>query len=214
MEQDRGFTLIEVLVAVAILAVIGILSLGSFSGILNAAEHVNLRTDNNNTARFIITRFATDIHSATLLPNNPNGLFVGENIIIRDSNEEISGDKITFSSFSRSDTFSNLMTDQAIVQWSVEPIEDSTEYLMRLYRSENIYITILDDDQSSRWEVTDRIKSFEIKYLDQGKKLYDQFDSKSSLTLPKGVELLFELVDIDGRVQKYSTFVLVGSGAI
>jgi prepilin-type N-terminal cleavage/methylation domain-containing protein len=206
MKRDAGFTLIEVMVAVAIVGVIGVTVLSAFTATMKAGAGVSDRAELAQTARFIVKKLTEDIHAATLLHHNANGRFVG----VDTADGERQADRIGFTTFNRRILFAGRGGDQAVVEWYVErPAEREGRYILR--RSENPYVT--DPVGTARfaedWEVTDGLLSFNVRYLDKGR-LVDAYSSELTSLLPAAVEITFELEDKAGRRFAESAFILVG----
>lgn len=213
-----GFTLIEILVAVTIVGLIGTMVFGAFSGALTASDRIAARSESALVARFIASKFFKDVQGATLLKYSSNGRFVGINGKI---SGEIDADSIAFTSYNRASYFTGLVSDQALITWRAidpEPASGAESDLMLLERSENAYIMELDDEESEieprRWIVTDRLKSWNIRYYDKASGKYsDEIEITGpgkADRLPTGLELKFELLDLDGQTREYSLFALVG----
>ncbi len=192
--NTKGFTLLETLVAAAILSIVAVMVFGAFSGVMRASAGVNQRADIMHTARFIARKLTEDINSATLLPNNKNGIFIGLERKIR----MIQVDEIRFTNFGRSVLFTSSGSDQAEVTWFV--ISGKEKDMFTLVRRENPFIMggKPDNKRGDLFEVTDRLRSIKARYY-VGATWVDSFDSVQNKALPKAVSIEFTLEDEDGR---------------
>lgn len=96
--KSDGFTLLEVLLAMAILAVITTVIYVSFSTAAMNVEQAEKLRDETDIARALLTRLSTDIANA-YLKGNVNVIFRGEkeelNTEVGQSDQKIRHDKIT-----------------------------------------------------------------------------------------------------------------------
>ncbi|VAX17033.1 hypothetical protein MNBD_NITROSPINAE02-1580 [hydrothermal vent metagenome] len=193
-EKKSGFTLLETLVAAAILSIVAVMVFGAFSGVMRASAGVNQRADITHTARFIARKLTEDINSASLLPHNEYGIFIGLERKIRTSQV----DEIRFTNFGRSTLFTNAGSDQAEVAWFV--ISGKEPDMFILLRRENPFIMgeKPDEKRADLFEVTDRLRTIKVRYY-VGATWVESFDSTTNKGLPKAVSVEFTLEDEDGH---------------
>jgi prepilin-type N-terminal cleavage/methylation domain-containing protein len=206
IETRRGFTLLEVLIASSILAMIFAMVMGAYTGLLSSGRGVRASADTNQVARYIVRKMTEDLQSASLLKNNTEPLFYGKH---KKANKR-GADSILLTGFGRRLLFTGSNADQAEIGWSVEKGARPSD-LYRLFRTENANITGFRRfaDKAEKLPVTDRLYSFDLEYYYK-KKYEKSFDSKLTKKLPEGVRLHFELVDTEGRRIKRSALISVG----
>ncbi len=211
MRNRAGFTLVEVLVAVAIVGVIGVTVLGAFSVTLNAGAGVSARAEQSQIARFIVRKMTEDLQAATLLPNNAAGEFVGA----PHKDGERDADEMVFTSFGRRVVYAGRGGDQALIRWYVRADAENPNGPMALRRRENPFITDFGTDETNKeedWEITDALHSLTIRYFRPGGVVVDNWSSALGGQLPIAVDVAFELMDERGEVVRHTLFVTVGGG--
>lgn len=208
MSGRKGFTLLETLVAAAILTLVAAMVFGSFNSVSSASKGVEERSELYHTARFIIRKISQDLGSASLLPNNENGRFVGED---SGGNEE-QADKLTFTGFGRRILFANAGSDQALITWYV--LSGSEKKRQVLMRSENPIITSpeLTEEKSENLDVTNNLRSFNVRYLTNGEWV-DTYDSERAKKLPEAVQVEFALEDDNGNMVSKTALITIGGRA-
>lgn len=206
IKTSRGFTLLEVLIASSILAMIFAMVMGAYTGLLSSGRGVRASADANQVARYIVRKMTEDLQSASLLKNNTEPLFYGKHKKANKRGE----DSILLTGFGRRLLFTGSNSDQAEIGWIVKKGATSSD-LYRLFRTENTNITGFRRfaDKEEKLPVTDRLYSFDLEYY-YNKKYEKSFDSKLTKRLPRGVRLRFELVDEEGRKIKRSALISVG----
>ncbi len=206
INRRHGFTLVEVLVASSILAIIGTLIFGTFSATLASGVGVRERADTTHVVRFIVKKLTEDLQSASLLPNNKLGVFTGSD----SQSAERQTDEMRFTGFGRRVILLNTGSEQALIRWFVKKPKDP-EALYTLYRSENPDIASLEDGGKMEevFDVTDQLIFWNVRYY-YNRKFLDSFDSKSHSALPHAVEVTFALENMNGERVNGSALVQVG----
>lgn len=75
--RSKGFTLIEILVAITITVLVLFTIYGTFISVSRARKQVETRSDGYRQARVIFDRIGREIRGAYVLPNNSNTVFAG-----------------------------------------------------------------------------------------------------------------------------------------
>lgn len=197
--------MLEILVASAIFSIIGIMLFGVFTSVISSGDGLAQRAELAHTARFIVRKLTEDLSAASLLPNNTEGVFVGAD----NKTGKWETDEIRFTGFGRLTFLANSSSDQALIAWYVKSGKDGG--LFSLVRSENPFILggEISNERAEQMEVTDRLRSFQIRYL-QSSGWNDKFDSKIKNKLPKAVSYEFTLEDKEGRRLTRSAIASVG----
>ncbi|MBI4666534.1 MAG: type II secretion system protein [Nitrospinae bacterium] len=201
-----GFTLLETLIAAAILTIVSAMVFEAFAVTLSAGQGVEERARVYHEARFIIRKLTDDLASASLYPNNQTqAIFAAKDL----KTHEAATDEISFTGFGRRAMLAESSSDEALITWNVE-YDDKTK-LYTLYRSENPYVTDLAmaREMGEKLDVTDRIKSFNLRFGD-GVNWADGHDSRQSKKLPNTVSLEFSLDDGKGHAVTRRALIPVG----
>lgn len=98
MDGRGGFTLIEVLLAVAILAIILVMVYGSFDQTARLAAHVDATAEQYRTARLALTRMSDELMSTYFFSDDTTLSFTGIEGVSPDG---LDADRIEFTSRSR-----------------------------------------------------------------------------------------------------------------
>lgn len=189
--HSRGFTLLELLVAVSVFAVIAALASGGFNSVLNTASRSEEQMTRLAELQKAMTIIARDVEQAVERP-------------IRDS----FGD--TLSPFIGSQS-TNLLEFSRTGRRN--PGQAARSHLQRIgYRHEEDVLyrlswAVLDraqDSEALEYELLSGVNEIEIRYLDNNREWQDQWPplqaaqpgtSSNSNALPKGVEIT---LDIEG----------------
>jgi type II secretion system protein J len=98
MDRERGFTLIEVLLAVAILAVVVTMVYAAFERTATLGDQIEAAAEPYRTARLALARISDEVMSTFALKNDPGARFVGEDGLTPDGQD---ADMLSFTSRSR-----------------------------------------------------------------------------------------------------------------
>lgn len=204
MTRARGFSLVEVLVAVAITAFMAGMALGAFRQVDRAAEISRAQGDRYAGARLALTRlareltmaFVSDHYDRERLRERPT-LFVGRE------------DELLFTTFAHDRLVKDAReSDQAVVEYTLEsdPENPGSEALFRRSRAR----IDEDADRGGRKDVVaEHVTSFRLQYWDEKRKDWVREWSTRSVDhpsdLPRRVRIELELTLADGRTEKLST---------
>lgn len=163
--RAHGFSLVELLIAVGITAIIGALTLGAFAQVDRAKELTRAQGDRYASARLALSRLSREVSMAFLSENfdrerfrDRPTLFVGRE------------DELLFTTMSHERLYRDAKeSDQAVVEYVVESDPDRSGEQALFRRSK----PRLDDepDRGGRKDlVADRVASFRIRYWDGKRK--------------------------------------------
>ena len=203
--NSRGFTLLEVLIAVAIMAGIVTVLYTTFSTSSRNVEQAEEKRDTADLARTLIARLSSDITNAFYDQTRQATFFYGKKSGI--ASNEPRFDNIALTTYTNWRTPNTKETDLWEVGYRFE--EQPGKDTRALIRKEKRLIS--DDlpplDGGTDYTLTMRVKNLRLRYFN-GAQWSDDWDNRSSrsVTLPKAVEIMLTLDD--GSV--YSTRVEVG----
>ena len=211
MKHSRGMTILEVLISLAVLAMIVVSVWSSFHGTIKGIETTEDLQKRYSIVRNGLARITSELSMAYLSHNQPDGdpkpytLFEG-----RDSFET---DSLTFSSFAhlriRKDADES---DQSVVQYFIEDDpEDSSR--AHLFRRETRRLTGDLPEQLEEYApayvLIEDVVSFDVKYWDSRQQ--DWIDEwRTTATdmqpdrIPERVRLTVGVVDADGEIVKFT----------
>ena len=209
MRARRGFTLMEVMIAIAITALMGGMISVAFTTSMKAKETIELdaeryrmlRTSMNRMCREIGAAYVSDRYDAKRYrdANDRPTNFIGEK------------SKLTFTSLAHQRLYTDAKeSDQMVVEYSVKTSADrATHDRQDLYRRENTFL----EDKIDRGGVEDvlfeGLKKVEFAYWDSEKKEWDdEWDTRRperKAILPTRVKITLSALDENGKEQKYTT---------
>jgi general secretion pathway protein J len=205
--HGRGFTLLEVMIAVSISAVIGAMALGSFQRAFTARDFCETQDERFSGARVALSRMAREVSMAFVSEHYDHRrfrdrptLFLGRSGGGRDS--------LLFATLSHVRLDQDVKeSDQSVVEYSVDADPDSPGE-NALFRREKIRI---DDDAARggvRAVLCQHVTAFEVAYWDwtrqEWAKEWSTAPGERAL-LPTRVRLRLALKMPDGKEAKLET---------
>jgi general secretion pathway protein J len=209
----RGFTLMEVMVAVAITAFIGTIVSMAFSTNFRAKEVVESEAERYRMVRVALNRMAREIGSAFVSDRYDPKRYRDQND--RPTNFIGERDELTFTTMSHQRLYTDSKeSDQAVVQYFLEnSTEKNSKGRQDLKRRVNPNI----GDRMDRGGTTDvlfeNVKKVEFDYWDSQRKEWDdEWDTRrpeKKSILPTRVRITVIAPDENGKEAKYTTQVRI-----
>ncbi|QSQ18627.1 prepilin-type N-terminal cleavage/methylation domain-containing protein [Pyxidicoccus parkwayensis] len=205
----RGFTLMEVMVAVAITALMGTVVAMAFQTGITAKETVETDADRYRQVRVALNRMAREIGSAYVSDRYDLKRFRDQND--RPTNFIGERDKLLFTTFAHQRLYTDVKeSDQAVVEYFVEASSDR-EARGRLDLKRRVNSNV--DDRMDRGGTTDTlfegVKGLEFAFWDSEKKQWDdEWDTRRTekkSILPTRVRITVTAVDESGKEARYVT---------
>jgi general secretion pathway protein J len=202
--RPRGFTLLEVLVAMAITATIGVMTLGAFSQVDRAQEIARDQGDRYAGARLALSRLSREVEQAFLSEHYDRKRFRDRPTLFVGKEDDLLFSTMAHERLARDARES----DQAVVEYTLEadPAHPGTRALFRREKAR------LDEepDRGGRKElVADHLRSFRLQYFDPKKReLVREWSTRAvdhPKDLPTRVRIELELELAGGRVERLST---------
>lgn len=195
---SRAFTLLEVLISVALLAVMSISVTQSLSTSFKMIEKTEQRNDRYHEARQVMRRVTRDLRMAFLRAQPPEEVREEEPAVLtRFLGEE---DEVAFVSSSHVRLRAEgRESDQAEVAYFLRRPKYDTPYRSpTLFRRESRRVDHRPDRGGVTWPVVDGVKTFKIEYWDDAKEIGDDawqrsWDSDDKELLPARVRVTLEL---------------------
>jgi general secretion pathway protein J len=161
-----GFTLLEALVSVGIIALIGTLIYGAFHGMSRSRDNIRQVSDRYQQGRAALDRMSHELGSAFISAHMP----LEQNLIVRQTlflgNDRASGDRVDFTAFAhrrlRRDSHES---DQAEISYFLTQNPDAPE-TSDLVRRVDKHIDLEPDKGGIVEVLAENVESFDIKYLD------------------------------------------------
>jgi general secretion pathway protein J len=204
--RARGFTLVELMIAMAITATIGVMTIGSFTQIDRAATAAREQEGRYAAGRLALSRLSREISMAFLSSNydtarfrDPVTLFVGRE------------DELLFTTMAHERRYLDAKeSDQAVVEYVLDSDpEHSGE--RALFRREKVRLDDEPDRGGRKDLVADHVASLRLAYWDPKRREWArEWTTRtaafaSDRTLPSRVRIEVEIVLADGRREKLVT---------
>lgn len=157
--RQEGFTLVEILIAIAIFAVVISTVYGSYRATFHIIHGTETRLEVANSARIVLDRLADDLAS---IVTGPGGRFTGE----RHDYSGARGDSLSFVSASHLVlNKTDILNGHSLVEYTAEL--DPKTNLLDLYRSDVVLLpgTILDEEKVKKHIICRGLKEIGFTYL-------------------------------------------------
>jgi type II secretion system protein J len=207
-----GFTLLEILIAIAILALVMSSLYGAYSGTLETTEMVESARDVDQTARLALMQMVDDFSSLYYKKaegESENSPFRFQGVT---EAEGEGGTVVEFASTSHlgfDGSFPNLRINR--VSYVLEKQEDNQKYY-RLVRMELPFVDLSGEREETAVELADTVESLTLTYVNGDGETLSQWDSKAAETeglLPRLVRIRLQLAGEKARV--FTTTVAIQS---
>ncbi len=203
--KQRGFTLIEIMVALSIIVVISVTVWESMSKTFDTVEYVDAVRERYRIARLFLFRLSKELRGAFLSLSKKND--DGELLTFFIGKDEVQVDRIDFFGFVHEPLLENAKeSDVSEVTYFGVPDRDGT---YRILRHENVYPDGEEYEDEKGLVVIDHVKEFDVRYFSIKKnEWYDEWNSRSmdhKEKLPDAVSITLVLKDPDGQDIKFYT---------
>jgi general secretion pathway protein J len=210
----RGFTLLEVLIAITIFATVSLSIFQSMSSSFDAKRNLTALNERYHEGRQVMRRMTRDLRMAFLRAQPPEELREEEPAVItRFLGEE---DEIYFPTTAHVRMRAEgKESDQSEVSYFIKKPRYDTQYRgYTLFRRESRRVDDRPEKGGLTWPVVDGIKSFKLEYWDDRKEIgndawQSNWDSEDNDVLPRRVRITFELERLNSR----KTILFVGQAS-
>lgn len=212
-EAKEGFTLIEMLVAMVILAIVLTIAYSVFSSSYSALRRVSPERDPFQTARLILDRMTDEIQSAYYKPGLAHTGFVGKS----DEKEDAPWDSLTFSAMANFYWIKKVegIKESDFLKISYSLVDDEEE--TRLVRAQNPAFGPFEEDPEKLGspdrgvhQLSDDVWGMDFRYFD-GKEWVEDWNSAEKEKLPQAVEVKLILKTDEGKRLPFYAVIPVGS---
>jgi general secretion pathway protein J len=201
----RGFSLVELLIAMGITAGIGAMTVGAFRQVDHAREIARTQTDRYSAARLALTRISREVSMAFLSDNFDRARYRNERVTLFVGREE----ELLFSTMAHQRLYRDVKeSDQSIVAYTVDSDPQNTGE-RALFRREKPRLDDEPDRGGHTDLVADHVISFRIRYWDARRNDWSRDWTTKSVDhaneLPLRVRFELEIALGGGRVEKLAT---------
>ena len=212
-KRSGGFTLIEVLAAVSISAVVLTLLYGSFFQLLDSRDRVEAKNEAAGEAAAVLSRIRSDLANAfargrvSPLASSayPHDYFVAT---MKDGNSSLS-----FTSFQGGALHHSARSGQSEISYYVVALREEPRRLFALVRRDNRRIG--DDGAGKAYPVSERVLAFRVNLhtrsslaVPKAEKVRE-WNSSVAKSFPRAVEVEIAFELDDGREETHSALVAV-----
>lgn len=190
--RPAGFTLLEVLLAMTILAVVMTVIYTSFSSAGDSVERAEAVRDGNDLARTLLSRMSADIANAYCRQGAAGQFFFGKHEEIESSGAKFRFDRVALSTLTNWRRPDTAETDLwAVGYFFRERPEDGRRVLMR---REKRLLRSADDGpvDEAEYELTDAVAGLQVRYWD-GTKWIDDLGAEDACRRPAAAEITLTL---------------------
>ena len=199
--HSRGFTLVEILIAVFILAVVVSLVMGSFSGIYEGADRINLGTDLHELGNACLNRMARDLksmHVAAYPRYKPPDIDDDPEIYhVKGEKRSTGGQTFGWLRFA---SMAHLPFNQQVHEGIAEIVyyvQQTPENDFVLRRADKLYPYPEEFDENDTDPIMcEHLRRFELVYYDAKGREYEEWDSESDDTqfgTPRAIGIKLEV---------------------
>lgn len=204
MRRARGFTLVEVMVAIAITAILGALTIGTFRQVGRAGDLVRAQTERYAAARVALSRIGRELSMAFVSDHFDPKQYRERPTLFRGRE-----DTILFTTMAHERLYEDAReSDQSVVEYAVDA-DPEHRGEQALFRREKARIDADPERGGRRDVVADRIAGFRLSYWDsQRKEWVREWSTRATdhqNELPDRVKVELELKLDDGKTEKLST---------
>lgn len=193
--QSEGFTLIEVLLAMAILAVVVTVIYTAFSTSSVNAERAEASRDETDLARTLIARMSDDIANAYCSAGLSGTFFYGKNEEVETGGSKLRHDSLSLTTLTNWRKPDSKETDLWEVGYRFQEKADGSGYVLVRREKRELNKDVPPLEGGVEYEITDRVEELRVRYHD-GSKWVDTWDRKTGCNqsnLPRAVEISLTL---------------------
>lgn len=207
---EKGFTLLEVLLAIFIGSIVLTVLYSSFFQIIKAKDVVESELDLYNEARVVFSKMTEDFESAYASGKVFDSSLAGAPPFFNGSKDG-ENSRVNFTSLSRQPALNSTDSDQAEISYYLEPVPESTLYY--LVREENPRIGA--GAGGIKYPISESLVGFNLRYLTENDSeggLAEEFSGDEAGVLPKAVEVRLTMRSPRGEDVEFSTLILIPLG--
>ena len=207
--SSRGFTLMEILIAVSIVGLMGAVTAGAFQTSVRARDMVEQDNVLYRQVRIALSRMSRELGSAFVSDRYDPKRYRDQND--RPTNFIGEAERITFTTFAHQRMLTDSKeTDQAIVEYRVESSRDPARRGKQdLIRRQKALIQDRMDRDGSEDVLFEDLRKLELAYWDSQKKEWvDEWDTRrmeQKDLLPTRVRITILANDENGEERRYTT---------
>lgn len=201
--NSKGFTLIEVLLAMAILVVVMSVVYGSFSTAGRNVEQAEAARDETDLARTLLSKLTDDLTNAYYNPNmkqvsqNTNAnvnltILYGKKAEAGEGENKMRHDSLSLTALTNWRMPDSKETELLEVGYFFKEKPDGSGYSLYRREKRELSADMPPLEGGVEYEITDRVEGLQLRYYN-GTKWVDEWDTRTVNGLPQRVELTLTL---------------------
>jgi general secretion pathway protein J len=203
MRPARGFTLVELMIAAAITAFIGLVVAGSFAQVDRASQIVRDQQERASAVRLALSRMEREIAMAFLSEHYDRARFRDRPTLFKGQEDEL-----LFTTMAGQRLYRDAReSDQEVVEYLVE--RDPVSGEEALFRRVKVHLDDEPDRGGRKDLVADHVTKLSLRYWDRKRKEWvREWSTRSSERmneLPPRVKIGLEVQQADGTRETYET---------
>lgn len=197
-KSEQGFTLLEVLIAVALLALLSGALYGTYFSVVRGSEAVRERTEPLRDAAMALDLLRRELSAACYVKNNDRQHFIVEDRDLFGKPASI----LDFTAFTVPRSGSVPSSDALVVRY--RPVRDAGERLILSRESRDLYL----ETKTRPYPFTGEIEGFLVECYN-GSNWVRSWDTRLNGTLPKAVRVTLQLEgDQEGKPAGFTAIVV------
>jgi general secretion pathway protein J len=202
-DDYRGFTLLEILTAIFILAIVVSMVLGAFNAIFSNSDRVNIASDLNEMGSAALNRMADDLKAIHVMPYpryQPPQLLDDEPDIYRVEGKTSNVGGHTFA-WLRFTSMAHLPFNHDAAEGVAEIVyyvQETPDNAYAIRRADHLYPYPEFEESKTDPELCEQVRDFTLTYFDANGKEYEQWDSESEdmeYSTPRAIKIKLALGD-------------------
>lgn len=204
MTPARGFSLVELLIAVAITATIGAMTVGAFAQVDRASQVAREQGERHAAARLALSRMARELSMAFLSERWDHDRF-RDRVTLFQGRE----DRVLFTTMAHERLYRDAKeSDQAVVEYTVES-DPEERGAQALFRREKIRLDDEPDRGGRKDLVAGHVAGLTLAYWDRQRdgwaREWNTRSVEHQRALPSRVRIELEVKLPDGRTERFVT---------
>ena len=195
---DAGFTLLEVLIAMTLVATIVTALFGLFSNVIDATVHARTQMASDQAGRIILNVIEDDLRYMIVNSKYDNMKF--------NSSTDTASDEELLLGFASTSTLSFKEKSDHIGLQQIEYVLQSADEHNQLVRKERPYPSISNSFEWKEYVLADNVVSCSVEYYDPDYNAFQENWDSLKTTLPRALRFTMNL-DYKGTIKTYSLVV-------
>jgi len=190
IRNENGFTLLEVLLAVSIMAFIVSAIYASFFTTGRHVEQAEAIRDSTDLARTLMIKMSDDIANAYVnSAMTGQTIFYGKKEEVGTGNDNSRHDSLSLTTLTNWRRMNSKETDLWEVGYFFKEKTDGTGSVLMRREKRELSNDIPALEGGVEYEITDQVEGLQFRYSNDGKTWLDEWDSRTKGGLPKMVEM-------------------------